>query len=84
MLTPKQWRERSVCVLNVIEKSLDDIGVPPTVSEIGAHLRMSKATVHEALAHMKRDGILSWDKHKARTLTVTDDGDRLYEEARHG
>lgn len=83
MLTPKQWRDRSVRVLTVIEKSLDDTSLAPTIEDIGKNLQMSKATVHEALTHMRREGLVTWEEHKMRTLTVTDEGDLLYEEALH-
>lgn len=84
MLTPKQRDERAMRILSVIELSLDTTGDVPTVLQMSRQLGMAHSSLHEALVRMQRDGLIEWDKHKARTLTVTDDGDRLYEEARHG
>lgn len=83
MLTPKQWRDRLLSVIEVIEQSRNDRGYAPTILEIGQSLGFSKTTGYEALTHMKRERLVEWDKNMARTLCVTDTGDLLYEEARN-
>lgn len=83
MLTPKQWHERSLSVIEVIERRLDNGEQIPTIEDIGEQLGMSKATVFEALSHMKREGLVTWNKNKARTLCITKAGDELFESSLH-
>lgn len=83
MLTPKQWRDRSVDILTVIDHSLDHRGFPPTILELSDALGMSKATVHHALGHMQRDGLIGWERNSQRTIWATEKGAELLEGALH-
>ena len=83
MLTPKQWREREMRVLNVLELSLNATFEIPTLSQMSTQLGLSKSTVHKTLMQMQCDGLIEWDKHQTGTIAVTwDVGDKLYERAK--
>ncbi|WP_225047433.1 LexA family protein [Lacticaseibacillus kribbianus] len=81
MMTPKEWRERELDLLTVIEQSLDERGYVPTVREICAGVGLSVGTVHNNMARMQRAKLIDWDRWKQRTLQVTELGDKLYQES---
>ncbi|WP_204122749.1 hypothetical protein [Lacticaseibacillus mingshuiensis] len=81
MLTPKQWRDRYIQILTLIDQSLNSRGCPPTLESMSTSLYLSKASVQVALVHMQRAGLVNWDRHRPQSLWVTTDGFRLYEEA---
>lgn len=48
-------------------------GYPPTIRELGAHLKMaSPSTAHDFVKRMKRRGLITMGKGFARTMTLTD------------
>ncbi|WP_179395027.1 LexA family protein [Lacticaseibacillus absianus] len=79
MLTPREWRDRSVDVLTLIEDSLDNHGYPPTLTELATKLGFAKATIYATLQHMQREGMVEWERNGRRTLSTTEKGDELYE-----
>ncbi|WP_416274121.1 LexA family protein [Lacticaseibacillus suilingensis] len=83
MLTPKQWRDRYIKILTLIDQSLDYQGCPPTLDSMGDKLHLSKSSVQVALVHMRRNGLVNWDRNAPRSLWVTEKGVSLYEEALH-
>ena len=46
-------------------------GVAPTMQELADQLGTSKVTVFEHVGALEKKGLLSRDKHKARSLTIT-------------
>ncbi len=48
-------------------------GVAPTMQELADQLGTSKVTVFEHVGALEKKGLLTRDKHKARSLTITSD-----------
>jgi repressor LexA len=48
-------------------------GVAPTMQELADQLGTSKVTIFEHVGALEKKGLLSRDKHKARSLTITAD-----------
>lgn len=62
-------RQRSI--LEFISDQMRDLGYPPSVREIGAHVGLtSPSTVHTHLATLQREGYLRRDPSKPRAIEV--------------
>src|SRR3989344_3138078 len=67
MLTPKQKK-----VLEFVKKYSKKHAYPPSLSEIGKHLKVSSpATVHQHLTALESKGFLAREKNQKRSITVT-------------
>ena len=63
---------RQTEVLDFIQRTIDDLGYPPTVREIGEHLGIRSTNgVADHLKALKRKGYLTQRDMKSRTLTPT-------------
>jgi len=64
--------ERQQEVLSFIQKTIDSLGYPPTVREIGEHLGIRSTNgVADHLKALKRKGYLTQQEMKSRTLKPT-------------
>lgn len=65
---------RRVRILDAIERLTATHGFPPTVREIGeATGTRSSSLVHHHLAVLERDGLITRDPIKSRTIRLTTD-----------
>jgi repressor LexA len=65
-ITPRQQR-----ILEVIRRTVEDRGYPPTVREIGDAVGLtSSSSVHAQLANLQRKGLLRKDPTKPRAIEV--------------
>jgi len=63
--------ERQLSILEFISAQMRDIGYPPSVREIAAHVGLtSPSTVHSHLATLQREGYLRRDPTKPRAIEV--------------
>jgi len=63
--------ERQQAILEFISGQMRDLGYPPSVREIGAHVGLtSPSTVHSHLATLQREGYLRRDPTKPRAIEV--------------
>ena len=68
--------ERQSQVLQVIRKSIEELGYPPTIREIGESLGIRSTNgVGQHLKALKRKGYLSQAHQKSRALKLTEDPD---------
>ena len=65
--TPRQSQ-----ILTFVRRYVRENGYSPTLQEIGDHLDISKVTVFEHLTTLEERGLISRDRHKARSLNLSD------------
>lgn len=64
---------RQIAILTFVRDYTHRHGYSPTYDEIADHFDISKVTVFEHLTTMESRGIVTKDKHKARSLQLADD-----------
>lgn len=67
MPTPKQQE-----VLDAIELLTLQKGFPPTTRELADHLGSWNSAIGRILQRLRDEGLVTWDKGRARTLAVVD------------
>lgn len=63
-------QERLDAVLGVIERSVRNYGWPPTISEIGSELHLSKTMVYLYLGHLEASGRIERFEGMARGIRI--------------
>ena len=71
-LTPRQLQ-----LLQMIARSQQNRCYSPTLSEMACELDISRSTVYEHLAELRRKGLLSGYQNRARSLKVSSQGQEL-------
>mgnify|MGYP001079150327 CR=1 FL=1 len=71
-LTPRQLQ-----LLQMIARFQKNRFYSPTLSEMASELNISRSTVYEHLAELRRKGLLSGYQNKARSLKVSSQGQEL-------
>lgn len=74
-LTPRQLQ-----LLQMIDSFQQNRCYSPTLSEMASQLNISRSTVFEHLAELRRKGLLSGYQNKARSLKVSSQGQELLSE----
>jgi len=64
--TPRQSQ-----ILTYVRDYIRENGYSPTLQEIGDHLDISKVTVFEHLTTLEERGLIERDRHKARSLILS-------------
>lgn len=61
-------------IVEAIDRFTFTLGYPPTVREIGGMVGLtSPAAVQYHLDRLRKDGVISWDRQKARSVRVLTD-----------
>jgi repressor LexA len=74
-LTPRQLQ-----LLQMVARFQEDRCYSPTLAEMASELNISRSTVFEHLAELRRKGLLSGYQNKARSLKVSSHGQELLSE----
>lgn len=72
----KNLTDRQREILKLTLKLVREQGIPPTLQELGARLKISPPTVMQHLDALKKKGFLSRERGRPRGLRVIGDGDR--------
>ena len=71
MPAAKQLTPRQLQLLNVITSSLDSRCYSPTIAELAEELRISRSTVFEHIAELRKKNLLRASQGRARSLRPT-------------
>ncbi len=74
-LTPRQFQ-----LLQMVARFQENRCYSPTLAEMASELNISRSTVFEHLAELRRKGLLSGYQNKARSLKVSSHGQELLSE----
>jgi repressor LexA len=74
-LTPRQLQ-----LLQMVARFQENRCYSPTLAEMASELKISRSTVFEHLAELRRKGLLSGYQNKARSLKVSSHGQELLSE----
>ena len=74
-LTPRQFQ-----LLQIVARFQENRCYSPTLAEMASELNISRSTVFEHLAELRRKGLLSGYQNKARSLKVSSQGQELLSE----
>lgn len=74
-LTPRQLQ-----LLQIVARFQENRCYSPTLAEMASELNISRSTVFEHLAELRRKGLLSGYQNKARSLKVSSHGQELLSE----
>ena len=74
-LTPRQLQ-----LLQMVARFQENCCYSPTLAEMASELNISRSTVFEHLAELRRKGLLSGYQNKARSLKVSSQGQELLNE----
>jgi repressor LexA len=74
-LTPRQFQ-----LLQMVARFQENRCYSPTLAEMAFELKISRSTVFEHLAELRRKGLLSGYQNKARSLKVSSQGQELLSE----
>lgn len=66
--------DRAIAMARYIHHYTNDVGYPPTYREMGNAVGVSSTeTVYRYLKILKSEGVVTWQKDKARTVRVIND-----------
>jgi repressor LexA len=74
-LTPRQFQ-----LLQMVARFQENRCYSPTLAEMASELNISRSTVFEHLAELRKKGLLSGNQNKARSLKVSSQGQELLSE----
>ena len=74
-LTPRQHQ-----LLQMVARFQENLCYSPTLAEMASELEISRSTVFEHLAELRKKGLLSGYQNKARSLKVSSQGQELLNE----
>lgn len=57
-------------LVDLVRRLTEEAGLPPTVRELSAAAGTNVADTHQKLERLRRDGVVIWQKGRARTLRI--------------